>query len=120
MGPIERYVKVRAITKRAGLYPSRYQSDEVDRPDGQLVRHANRDLRRAIFIIAENLVRKNQHFGILAAGWLKDVDYRDICVRVAGRFCRIAFQMVAGSMTHRHPCNQQTGLHAYKADKILD
>ena len=89
-------------------YPSRYQSDEVDRPDGQLVRHANRDLRRAIFIIAENLVRKNQHFGILAAGWrAKDVDYRDICVRVAGRFCRIAFQMVAGNMTYRHPCNQQ-------------
>ena len=108
MGPIERYVKARAITKRAGLYPSRYQSDEVDRPDGQLVRHANRDLRRAIFIIAENLVRKNQHFGILAAGWrAKDVDYRDICVRVAGRFCRIAFQMVAGNMTYRHPCNQQ-------------
>ncbi len=108
MGPIERYVKARAITKRAGLYPSRYQSDEVDRPDGQLVRHANRYLRRAIFIIAENLVRKNQHFGILAAGWrAKDVDYRDICVRVAGRFCRIAFQMVAGNMTYRHPCNQQ-------------
>ena len=33
MGPIERYSKARAITKRAGLYPSRYQSDEVDRPE---------------------------------------------------------------------------------------
>jgi transposase len=107
MGPIERYVKARAITKRAGLYPSRYQSDEVDRPDGHLVRHANRDLRRAVFIIAENLIRKNQHFGVLAAGWrVKDVDYRDICVRVAGRFCRIAFQMVAGRTTFRHPCSQ--------------
>jgi transposase len=107
MGPIERYVKARAITKRAGLYPSRYQSDEVDRPNGHLVRHANRTLRRAVFIIAENLIRKNQHFGVLAAGWrVKNVDYRDICVRVAGRFCRIAFQMVAGRMTYRHPCNQ--------------
>jgi transposase len=107
MGPIERYLKARAITKRAGLYPSRYQSDEVDRPDGRLVRHANRDLRRAIFIIAENLIRKNEHFGVLAAGWrVKDVDHRDICTRVAGRFCRIAFQMVAGRMTYRHPCSQ--------------
>jgi transposase len=107
MGPIERYLKARAITKRAGLYPSRYQSDEVDRPDGRLVRHANRDLRRATCIIAENLIRKNQHFGVLAAGWrVKNVDHRDICVRVAGRFCRIAFQMVAGRMTYRHPCSQ--------------
>ena len=107
MGPIERYSKARAITKRAGLYPSRYQSDEVDRPDGRLVRHANRDLRRATCIIAENLIRKNQHFGVLAAGWrVKNVDHRDICVRVAGRFCRIAFQMLAGRMTYRHPCSQ--------------
>ena len=107
MGPIERYVKARAITKRAGLYPSRYQSDEVDRPDGPLVRHANHDLRRAVLIIAENLIRCNEHFGILAAGWrVKKVDPRDICVRVGGRFCRIAFQMVAGRMTYRHPCSQ--------------
>jgi transposase len=107
MGPIERYLKARAITKRAGLYPSRYQSDEVDRPDGRLVRHANRDLRRATFIIAENLIRNNQHFAVLAAGWrIKNVNHRDICVRVAGRFCRIAFQMVAGRMTYRHPCSQ--------------
>jgi transposase len=120
MGPIERYLKARAITKRAGLYPSRYQSDEVDRPDGRLVRHANRDLRRATFIIAENLIRKNQHFGVLAAGWrLKDVDHRDICVRVAGRFCRIAFQMVAGRMTYRHPCSQHRDYLLTKLMKFL-
>ena len=35
MGPIEHYVKARAITGRAGLFPSRYQSDEVDHPDGR-------------------------------------------------------------------------------------
>src|SRR5262249_19720578 len=32
MGPIERYPTCRAITGRAGLFPSRYQSDEVDYP----------------------------------------------------------------------------------------
>ena len=42
MGPIQFYTKARAITGRAGLFPSRYQSDEVDRPDGKLVRCANR------------------------------------------------------------------------------
>jgi transposase len=108
MGPIKHYVKARAITGRAGLYPSRYQSDEVDRPDGPLVRRANHDLRRAILIIADNLIRCNEHFGILAVGWrLKKADARDIRVRVGGRFCRIAFQMVAGQMTFRHPCTQK-------------
>src|SRR5262249_52822460 len=38
MGPIERYPTCRAITGRAGLFPSRYQSDEVDYPNGNLVR----------------------------------------------------------------------------------
>ena len=107
MGPIEHYVKARAITGRAGLYPSRYQSDEVDRPDGPLVRRANHDLRRAILMIADNLIRRNEHFGVLAAGWrLKKADARDIRVRVGGRFCRIAFQMVAGQLTFRHLCTQ--------------
>jgi transposase len=108
MGPIQHYVKARSITGRAGLYPSRYQSDEVDRPDGPLVRRANHDLRRAILMIADNLIRWNEHFGVLAAGWrLKNADARDIRVRVGGRFFRIAFQMVAGQMTYRHPCTQK-------------
>ena len=59
-------------------------------------------------MIADNLIRCNEHFGVLAAGWrLKNADARDIRVRVGGRFCRIAFHMVAGRMTFRHPCTQQ-------------
>src|SRR5208337_4856314 len=65
MGPIERYATARAITGRAGLFPSRYQSDHVDYPDGQLVRCANRNLRRAIMMIADNLVKCNDHFRVL-------------------------------------------------------
>ena len=68
MGPIEHYAKPRAITGRAGLYPSRYQSDEVDHPNGPLVRLANHDLRRAILIIADNLIRCNEHFRGLGRG----------------------------------------------------
>jgi transposase len=108
MGPIERYPKARAITGRAGLFPSRYQSDQVDRRDGALVRHANRDLRNAILMIADNLIKCNEHFSVLAAGWrLQGKDARDLRVRVAGRFCRIAYQMVAGRTTFRHPCARQ-------------
>ena len=109
MGPILCIIsRPDRLPRRAGLFPSRYQSDEVDHPDGPLVRRANHDLRRAILMIADNLIRLNEHFGILAAGWrLKKVDARDIRVRVGGRFCRIAFQMVAGRMTFRHPCTQK-------------
>ena len=77
-------------------------------------------LRQATLLIAENLVRWNDHFGILAAGWrVKKVDPRDIYVRVGGRFCRLAFQMVAGRMTFRHPCSQQLDYILTKLTKIL-
>jgi hypothetical protein len=117
MGPIQHYVTARAITGRAGLCPSRYQSDEVDHPNGPLVRLANHDLRRAILIIADNLIRCNQHFAVLVAGWrLKNADARDIRVRVGSRFCRIAFHMVSGRMTFRHPC---TAHRDYTLTKLL-
>jgi transposase len=108
MGPIKYYSKARAITGRAGLFPSRYQSDEVDRPDGRLIRSANRRLRNAIMMIADNLIEFNSHFRILAAQWkLEGKDPRAIRVRVAGRFCRIAYQVVAGRVTYQHPACQQ-------------
>jgi transposase len=114
MGPIERYPNARAITGRAGLYPARYQSDQVDRRDGALVRNANHDLRYAILMIADNLIKCNDHFKVLAAGWrLKGKDERCIRVRVAGRFSRIGYQMVAGRMNFQHPCARQR-------DSILD
>jgi transposase len=117
MGPIERYPNARAITGRAGLFPSRYQSDQVDRRDGALVRHANHDLRYAPLMIADNLIKCNDYFKILAAGWrLNGKDARDIRVRVAGRFCRIGYQMVAGGMTFRHPCARQGD---YILDKLI-
>jgi hypothetical protein len=117
MGPIARHPKARAITGRAGLFPSRYQSDQVDRRDGALVRHANRDLRYAILMIADNLIKCNEHFAVLAAGWrLRGKDARSVRVQVAGRFCRIAYQMVAGRMIFRHPCTQQRD---YILDKLI-
>ena len=59
-------------------------------------------------MIADNLIKYNDHFRVLATGWrLKGKDPRDIHVKVAGRFCRIAYHVVAGGTTYRHPCSQQ-------------
>jgi hypothetical protein len=46
-GPIEHYAHARAITGRAGLFPSRYQSDQVDHADGPLAHLRNARLRAA-------------------------------------------------------------------------
>jgi transposase len=116
MGPIAHYANARAITGRAGLRPSRYQSDQVDRANGPLVRCANRKLRAAILGIADNLVCCNHHFNVLAHRWrAQGKDPRHTRVKIGVRFCRIAFQMVAGRQVFRHPCLQ--GRH-YILDKL--
>jgi transposase len=117
MGPIGRYPKARSITGRAGLYPSRYQSDTVDRRDGALVRSGNRSLRAVILRIADSLIKCNDHFRVQAAAWrLSGKDPRDIHVKVGGRFCRIAYQMVAGQQVYRHPSCQH---RHYVLDKLI-
>jgi transposase len=116
MGPIGNYANSRCITGRAGLRPSRYQSDQVDRPNGPLVRCANRKLRAAILGIADNLVCCNRHFNVLALRWQAEgKDPRYTRVKIALRFCRIAYQMVAGGQVFRHPCLQQ---RSYILDKL--
>ena len=108
MGPIANYASDQAITGRAGIYPSRYQSDKVDRCDGPLVRRANRSLRGVILLIADNLLLINRFFQGLKMRWQAEgMDYRDMCVHAAKRFCRIAFQMVAGRQVFRHPSCQK-------------
>jgi transposase len=104
MGPIEHYANAKAITGRSGLRPSRYQSDQVDRANGPLVRNGNRALRAAILGIADNLITCNHHFQALATQWAaRGKDPRHTRVKVGLRFCRIAFQMVAGRQVFRHP-----------------
>lgn len=104
MGPIENYLNAKAITGRAGLYPSRYQSDRVDRARGTLVRCANHALRGAIMTIADNLIGCNHYFRLMSERWkAMGRDARANHVRVACRFCRIAFQMVAGRQVFHHP-----------------
>ena len=68
-GPIEHYASARAINGRAGLFPSRYQSDEVDHADGSLVRQCNRKLRGAAMLVAENLIKCHPYYRGLSALW---------------------------------------------------
>lgn len=106
-GPMRDYATAKAITGRAALCPSRYQSDRVDKANGPLVKAGNRSLRAAIMEIADNLIACNHHFQVLATRWAaQGKDPRHTRVKVALRFCRIAFQMVAGRQVFHHPSIQ--------------
>jgi transposase len=114
MGPIQNDPSDGAITGRAGLFPSRYQSDKVDRSDGPLVKRANRALRYILLLIAEDLLLCNAHFRRLGQRWkARGTDPRIGHVRIAKRFGRIAYPMVAGRQVFRHPSCQ-------KRHKILE
>ncbi len=116
-GPISNYATPRSITGRAGLYPSRYQSDQVDHANGPLVSSANRTLRNAIMLIADNLVVCNAYFKALGKMWsAAGRDPRAVRVRVACRFCRIAYHMVAGrqAQVERQVCANTRPLFAWR------
>ena len=84
-GPMAHYATARAITGRAGLFPRRHQSDQVDLASGRLARRGNRRLRQALLLAADTLARCNDHFRVLAAKWAaRGKDARDVHVRVAG------------------------------------
>jgi len=101
-GPIEHYASARAINGRAGLYPSRYQSDEVDHADGALVRQCNRKLRGAAMLVAENLIKCHPHYRGLSALWAQQkVDPRDRRCRIANRAMRMVYQLVGGRQVWR-------------------
>lgn len=117
MGPIAHYAHARAITGRAGLFPSRYQSDQVDFPNGPLVRCANRRLRASLLGIADNLLKCYHYFQGLADRWqTQGKDPRDNHVKVASRFSRLAFLIVAGGKLVSHRC---LAPRAYILDKLI-
>jgi transposase len=117
LGPIDRYANANAITGRAALMPSRYQSDQVDHSRGPLRRCGNRRLRAVRMQIADTLVKKNHHFAARAALWARaGKDPRWVRVKVAKTFSRLAFAMVAGRQLLAHPCCQ---VRHYLLDKLL-
>lgn len=105
VGPITQYLKPSHLNGRAGLFPSRYQSDATDCADGPMVGGRNARLRDAVMEIVMNLILHNDYFqgwSKLRAqrGWAK----KKIHVAIANRFNRIAYHMVAGRMLFDHPC----------------
>ncbi len=101
-GPIEHYASARAINGRAGLYPSRYQSDQVDHADGSLVRQCNRQLRGAAMLVAENLIKCHPYYRGLSELWKQQkVDPRDRRCRIANRAMRMVYQLVGGRQLWR-------------------
>ena len=107
LGPIQFYGNANAITGRAGLMPSRYQSDQVDCANGPLRRRGNRRLRAVLMQTADNLVQCNAHFRARAEHWKRPgKDPRWLRVKVAKMFSRLAFAFVAGRQLFPHPCCQ--------------
>ena len=115
-GPIEHYASAKAITGRAGLFPSRYQSDEVDCA-GSLAHLRNARLRAAWLLLGDNLTKCNDYFHGKAKNWEQSgVDPRDIRCRVANRATRAVFQMVSGRQLYHHPSRLQ---RQYVLEKLI-
>lgn len=117
MGPISFYADANRITGRAGLVPSRYQSDRVD-CTGPLVKRANRRLRAVLMQTANNLVRCNNSYKARADAWRRQgKDDRWIRVKIAKAFSRLLFAMVAGRQIFPHPALQP---RHYLMGKLLE
>lgn len=115
-GPMTHYANPNALTGRAGLFPSRHQSDQVD-VSGRMVRCANRRLRTALMLIADNLLSVNNYFRAQGALWkLQRVDPRLQRVRVAKRFSRLAYLILTSRQIVPHPCCRDPH---YVLDKLL-
>lgn len=102
MGPIENYASCKSISGRAGLYPSRYQSDQVDR-GGKLSKFRNSRLRQALLLAADNVIARNTWWNGKATKWrAQGHNGRDIRCRVANRLTRTIYQMVFGRRLYQH------------------
>jgi transposase len=118
LGPPNTYAHANAITGRAGLMPSRYQSDRVDHANGPLRRAANRRLRFALLQIADNLMRHNHHYNVQALKYAQaGKDPRWVHVRIAKQFSRLGFAMLTTGRVFRHPCCQP---ESSILEKLLD
>jgi transposase len=116
-GPIEHYASCKSITGRAGLFPSRYQSDETDR-GGNLSRFRNGRMRAAWLLVAANMVKCNVYWRGKASRWKEQGhDGRDIRCRIANRLSRPIFQMVSGRKLYSHPSRLDRG---YVLEKLME
>ena len=81
------------------------------------MRRGNRALRAVLLGVADNLLMCNRYFRTRAAAWkAAGNDPRLIHTRVAMRFARIAFHMVAGRQVFQHPATRERG---YVLEKLI-
>ena len=101
---------------RAGLFPSRCQSDEVDR-SGKLIRFRNAKLRAAWLLIADNMCKCNRYWVVKAGKWKSEGHKsQDVRSRIANPMTRIVFEMVSGRQLCQHPSRLDRG---YVMDRVL-
>ena len=101
-----------------GRFPARYQSADVDLADGKIIRYSNRRLRSILMMIADNLIRCTHHFRALNGIWKhQGKDPRWTRVKVACRFTRILYQIVAGRKVFQHSSQCERD---YLLDKLLE
>src|SRR5262249_29427126 len=75
-------------------------------------------LRAVLMGIADSLITCNQYFRAMNARWRsRGDDARLNHARVACRFARIAFHLLAGNQVFRHPACRE---RSYILDKLLD
>lgn len=104
-GPPEHYLHPNQITGRAGLVPSRYQSDRVDYRHGPITKQGHRALRYALLLIAGNLVQHNRHFNARASIWKSSGKHPSwIRIKIAKAFSRISYGIVMSGKILQHPC----------------
>lgn len=107
MGPMHWYIDPNAITGRAGLYPSRSQSDQTDN-SGSIIRQSNRRIRSALMRIADSLACHCAYYrGIAEADSARGMDVRKSRVKTAKKFSRIAYRCVGGDEPMKHLAFQQ-------------
>lgn len=117
LGPILHYANANRITGRAGLVPSRYQSDRVDHANGPLRKRGNRRLRAALLQIADNLVHHNHYYRARHDRWkLKQKNACWIRIKVAKCFSRLLFVLLTARCIYPHPACQP---RHYLVEKLL-
>lgn len=117
MGPIGHYANARAITGRSGLFPARYQSDDVDLKDGHLVRCCNRSLRAVLLMVAGNLRKCNPYYRAMGDVWKAHQEKAErIRIKIASRATRVFYQIVAGGQVFHHPIMRR---RSYLVEKLL-
>jgi transposase len=105
LGPITLYPNPNSITGRAGLWPSRYQSDLVDHPNGPLVQRGNRRIRAVLVQTGDNLLHCNSYFKALGGQWRARGKSPVACrVKAAKVLSRLLYNIVSSKKLRSHPC----------------